>query len=148
MRNRVPTAVLVCCALGYAACSGAALTTATVSFEPGDISFEANRSFHNVLIDDCVTLSEVGEPDLPVRILRFVIPADTRVEDVVFSCGDVTEISGTHRVAPVQPGTRTGVTPEWVEPASRVYSSDELFPAVRVDTGSRASRSIRCSTRP
>ncbi|MCK4510451.1 hypothetical protein KAW64_01865, partial [bacterium] len=133
MRNRVLTAVLVCCALGYAICSGAALTTATASFEPGDISFEANRSFHNILIDDCVALSDVGEPDLPVRILRFVIPADTRVEDVVFSCGGVVELPGTHRVAPAQPGVPTGVTPEWVEPASRVYSSDELFPAARVE---------------
>ncbi len=133
MRNRVLTSVLVCCALGYAACSGAALTTATASFEPSDISFEANRSFHNVLVDGCVTLSEVGEPDLPVRILRFVIPADTRVEDVVSSCGGVVELPGTHRVAPAQPGAPTGVTPEWVEPAARVYSSDALFPAVRVE---------------
>ncbi|MCK5595959.1 MAG: hypothetical protein KAJ04_00795, partial [Candidatus Eisenbacteria sp.] len=133
MRKRVLTSVLVCCALGYAACSGAALTTATASFEPSDISFEANRSFHNVLVDGCVTLSEVGEPDLPVRILRFVIPADTRVEDVVSSCGGVVELPGTHRVAPAQPGAPTGVTPEWVEPAARVYSSDALFPAVRVE---------------
>ncbi len=133
MRNRVLTAVLVSCALGYATCAGAAMATATASFEVGDISFDANRSFHNVLIDDCVTLSEVGEPDLPVRILRFVIPGDMRVEDVIFSCGSVVELPGTHRIAPAQPGAPTGVTPEWVEPAASVYSSDELFPAARVE---------------
>ncbi len=133
MRKRVLASALVCCVLGNAVYSSAALTTATASFERSDISFEANRSFHNVLIDDCVTLSNVGEPDLPVRILRFVIPAEMRVEDIIFSSGDVIELPGTHRVAPAQPGTPTGVEPQWADANPDVYSIDELFPAERVE---------------
>ncbi|MFH1690622.1 MAG: C25 family cysteine peptidase [Candidatus Eisenbacteria bacterium] len=133
MRNSVLSSVVVCCIVGYAAWSGAAVNVTAVSFERGDVSFEANRSFHDVTIDGCAMLSEVGQPNLPVRILRFVIPPDTRVEDVVFSCGEIIELPGTHRVAPAQPGTPTGVTPRWVDPDPDVYSSDELFPAARVE---------------
>ncbi len=133
MRNRVLNSVVVCCVACCAAWAGAAVSATDVSFERGDVSFEADRSFQNVTIDGCAMLSEVGQPDLPVRILRFLIPSDARVEDVVFSCGEVVELPGTHRVAPAQPGTPTGVTPQWVEPDPDVYSSDELFPASRVE---------------
>ena len=133
MRNSVLTSVLVGCVVGYAALSGAAVCATEVSFEREDVSFEANRSFHNVAIDGCATLSEVGQPSLPVRILRFVIPADARVEDVVFSPGEIVELPGTHRIAPAQPGTPTGVTPRWVDPDPDTYGSDALFPAGRVE---------------
>lgn len=133
MRNRVLSSVLVVCVFGIAATSGAALNTEAVSFDRGDVSFEDQRSFKSVVIDGCVALSDVGQPDLPVRILRFVIPADTRVEDLVFSCGEVVELPGTHRITPAQPGTPTGVELRWAEPDPAVYSSDELFPESRVE---------------
>ncbi|HYW68480.1 MAG TPA: C25 family cysteine peptidase, partial [bacterium] len=132
MRNRVLSSVLVVCVFGLAVNSGAALNTEVVSFDRGEVSFEDGRSFQSVAIDGCVAISEVGQPDLPVRILRFVIPADTRVEDLVFSCGEVVELTGTHRVAPAQPGTPTGVEPQWVEPDPSIYSNDALFPESRV----------------
>ena len=133
MRSSVLTSVLVCCIVASAAWSGATVGATDVSFERGDVSFEANRSFHDVTIDGCAMLSEVGQPNLPVRILRFVIPSEARVEDIVYSCGEIVELPGTHRVAPAQPGTPTGVIPEWVDPDPNVYSSDELFPAARVE---------------
>jgi hypothetical protein len=132
MRNRVLTTTLVVCLVGCAVSSSAALNAAPVSYGREDISFAANRSFLDVGIDGCVSLSEVGEPDLPAQILQFVIPADARVDDVVLACGEIIELDGAHRVAPAQPGTPTGVEPRWAEPDPAVYSSDRPYPASRV----------------
>ena len=125
--------VLVAGAIACASWSSAALTTATVDFEPEDVRLEASRSFQSISIDGCTHLSEVGQPDLPVMILRFVVPTDMRVDGVLITRLEEEELAGEHRVSPAQRQVHPGETPEWTDADPSTYGSDALYPASRVE---------------
>ncbi len=76
-------------------------------------------------------VSDPGAPSLPYQILHFVIPADSRVEDVVAEYDEIT-MPGTHRVLPAQKEVPTGEAPIWTEPDAGIYGSDAPYPAERV----------------
>ena len=133
MRNRVYTAALTVLLVASAGWAGAALRTATVEFRHDDIELTNERSFSNVSVLGCTHLAEVGEPDLPVRLLRFVIPADMRVEDVLFECAGVEEVSGSHVVRPAQPRIATGQQEEWVDGSESIYGGSRPYPESRVE---------------
>ena len=132
MSKRVLTAMLAGLLLGGAATAGAALADATMSFRPDEVRITSDRAHSAVAVDGCVHLAEVGEPDLPVRILRFVIPADARVSDVSFTCADVVELPGSHVVMPAQPRVPTGAAEQWADGDAGIYASEAPYPRDRV----------------
>ncbi|MBN2565741.1 MAG: hypothetical protein JXB46_08520, partial [Candidatus Eisenbacteria bacterium] len=119
---------LVCCALG----ADAALTEAHSSYARDDLEIVARGSYQELSIEGCVNLGEVGTPALPVQVLRFVVPSDMRVSDVVLSDLEELELPGTFRVLPVQPEVPTGGEPVWADPDLSVYDHDAPYPAQRV----------------
>ena len=103
------------------------------SFGSESLSIVPDGEYSRVALRDCRTLSEVGMPALPVRVLRFVVPGDMRVESVSVSHIVEEELPGSYRVMPAQPEVPIGETPEWVEPDRSVYGSDEPFPPARIE---------------
>ncbi len=124
--------MLVAAALAAVAQGGSARTTSRAEFESADVAVEAVRSFQKLTVEGCSTLSEVGEPELPVRVVRFVIPATSRVEDVVVSLLEEEELPGTYRVVPTQPDVPIGEAAEWADPDPAIYESDAPFPGSHV----------------
>ncbi|MCK4410414.1 MAG: hypothetical protein KAW67_10020, partial [Candidatus Eisenbacteria sp.] len=111
----------------------AAGPTADTSFSSEAVSVTPAGEFSQVTVQGCRSLSGVGMPELPVRVLRFVVPSDMRVEDVTISHLVEEELPGVHRVLPAQPEVPIGETAVWADPDRSVYESDEFYPRNRVE---------------
>jgi hypothetical protein len=103
-----------------------------ISFDPSEVDISPEGSFSKVTIAGTRDMQTVGAPALPVEYISFVIPADARVEDVVFSLTGEFVLPGSHRVLPAQPEVPTGEIPVWVDPDASIYESDAAFPQSRV----------------
>ena len=122
-------AIMVCVAMPAWA-AGPATDT---SFGTDEVSIAQAGEYAKVSLPECRTISNPGEPELPVRVLRFVIPRDMRVEDVTISYLSEQGLPGVHRIHPAQRQVPTGETAEWTEPSADIYESDGLCPASRVE---------------
>ncbi|MBN2564448.1 MAG: hypothetical protein JXB46_01940, partial [Candidatus Eisenbacteria bacterium] len=103
------------------------------SFGAESVTLSSAGEFSRISLEHCRPLSAVGKPELPLRVLRFVIPADMRVSDVIVSEMEETTIPGVHMIVPAQPRVPIGETAEWAAPDQTVYGSDERYPAERVE---------------
>jgi hypothetical protein len=122
--------IAVVCAALPAWAAGPATDT---SFSSEAVSVAPAGEFSKVTVLGCRSLSDVGKPELPVRVLRFVVPSDMRVEGVTISYLVEEELEGFHRVLPAQPEVPTGEPAVWADPDRSIYESDELYPRDRVE---------------
>ena len=100
---------------------------------PSDVVIETEADgLARLTVHGLSSISAPGEPDLPVRLIRFVIPPDSRVQDVTITLLTEQELPGAHRVAPAMLETPIGETPIAVAPDPRIYGSDALYPPSRV----------------
>ncbi|MFH1688871.1 MAG: C25 family cysteine peptidase [Candidatus Eisenbacteria bacterium] len=118
------------CAAPPAWATGPATDT---SFGSETVSVVPQGEFSKVTVQGCGSLTDVGKPELPVSVLRFVVPSDMRVEDVTISYLVEEELPGVHRILPAQPQVPIGETPAWAGPDRAIYESDELYPPNRVE---------------
>jgi hypothetical protein len=124
----VAICVLLCGALAATA-AGPVLETA---FDASEVAIEVDGTYAKLEIDGTAAVKTPGEPALPIRYLRFVIPSDSRVEDIVITGLVEQELPGTYRVMPAQQEVPTGETPIWSDPDPAIYESDAPYPASRV----------------
>jgi hypothetical protein len=122
--------IAVVCAALPAWAAGPATDT---SFSSEAVSVAPAGEFSKVTVLGCQSLSDVGKPELPVRVLRFVVPSDMRVEGVTISYLVEEELQGFHRVLPAQPEVPTGEPTVWADPDRSIYESDELYPRDRIE---------------
>ncbi|MFH1501935.1 MAG: C25 family cysteine peptidase [Candidatus Eisenbacteria bacterium] len=132
MRSHFGTLIAACAVLALAGSAAALTGAARASFDVDELETSRLGAYVSLSIEGCRSMADVGEPELPVRILRFVIPADARVEDLVVEYDEV-QLPGTHRVMPAQREVPIGETAEWVDPKASVYGSDAPYPAKRVE---------------
>ncbi len=132
MRTLLIAAMLALVVLAGASPAAAATPRARAEFDADDVVVENVRSYHKLTVDGCSTVSDVGAPDLPIRVLHFVIPGDARVDDVVISSLEERELTGVYRVLPRQPEVPMGEVAPWVDPDPAIYGSDSTYPASRV----------------
>jgi hypothetical protein len=123
------TIAIVCAAVPVWAAGPAA----DASFGSERISLTPDGEFSKAAAEGCRSLTDVGKPELPVRVLRFVIPSDMRVDGVTVSRLVEEELPGVHRIKPAQMQVPTGEQAVWSDPDPSVYQSDALFPASRVE---------------
>jgi len=96
------------------------------------VTIETGEVYSRLSMEGTRASGTPGAPALPVRYLRFVIPSDARVADLVVSIEEL-ELQGSYRVAPAQPEVPIGEAPRWVDEDASIYGSDTLYPAVRVE---------------
>ena len=102
-----------------------------VSFDGSGVEVVRAGAFTECRVPGLRTVSEEGAPSLPYEILRFVIPGDARVEDVVVGFEEEL-LPGVHRVRPAQAEVPIGAEASWVEPDASIYGSDDVYPSSRV----------------
>jgi len=90
-------------------------TYLNLSFNPSDLRFEKVDDFDRVFLEDLDFLGKPGEPMLPVKIIRLVIPAEQRIESIRVLNKDVQILDGTYNIFPSQPEL----------PLSRIYGKDK-----------------------
>ncbi len=101
-----------------------------MAFESGRVELIDAGQYTSCRMQGLRTVSEPGAPSLPYETLHFVIPADSRVEDVVVECEE-SDLPGIHRVLPAQREVPIGEAPVWTEPDGKIYDSDAPYPASR-----------------
>ena len=106
-----------------------AALTETVSTDQDEIALIAERGFTRIAMPETRVFGAPGAPEIPARVLTFIIPADTRVGGVRVA-GDHSETIA-ERVTPhpIQPEAPTsGEPPAWVEPDRDLYETSGLYP--------------------
>ncbi|MEA3409121.1 MAG: C25 family cysteine peptidase, partial [Candidatus Eisenbacteria bacterium] len=125
--------LLAILSLMFVACSAvAAGPSIDVRYSSPQVAIESGEVYSRLSMEGTRASRTPGAPALPVEYLRFVIPSDARVANLVVSVEEL-ELSGDYRVAPAQPEVPIGETPQWVGEDASIYGSDEPYPAVRVE---------------
>lgn len=133
--------VLLCiCAAFMRVDAYAATTSLELRFSPTDVTMNACHGYDAPELAGCsCRTQDVGKPDLPVRIIRVVLPADASVTSVTCDPSLPSDLPGRYLVLPKQPQypLRFGSgypgadipPPEFVGPDPATYNSDSEYPA-------------------
>ena len=122
--------VLLCMsAFLYADYKGSVIT------DPQELSFSQIDSFDVVSFEDGYFTDEEGSPQLPVKILKFLIPVDVNVVEVTVNYNEMVDLDGIYDIYPAQPPFLTDGSdmPAFVEQDSTIYNSDSPFPGKFVE---------------
>ncbi|MBC7185777.1 MAG: hypothetical protein H5U38_01960 [Calditrichaeota bacterium] len=104
----------------------------TVTFSEMEVALENVQGFTRVTMKGCELTEEVGEPQLPVRVVRLALPPGARVLSLDASASDAQELASGVTVFPAQPPypySHTQAIP-FVGPKAEAYASVEPYPAV------------------
>jgi hypothetical protein len=100
-----------------------------------DVIIQQNGVYDEISIDGCTYIDEVGNPQLPVKIVSYVLPYNSTVIGMVINIVSQEKLSGNYYVYPVQsPRVLDGSdTPPFVEPNSEIYNSNTPYPSNTVE---------------
>lgn len=101
--------------------------TKTFVFNKSDLSFRQEQGYDIVLLKGCLTTTKFGEPQLPVKVIHFLIPADNKVSNITISSTQ-TEFAGEYNIIPAQIPRTIGADWHWTEPNQEIYNSSNLYP--------------------
>ncbi len=108
-----------------AAAAGPVLETL---WDQSQVRISDSGAYAKLALPGTRTIDTPGAPALPIEVLHFVIPADSRVEDVIITRLSEEELPGTYRIFPAQPDVPTGETAKWVEPDPAIYEAGGSYP--------------------
>lgn len=99
------------------------------SFSIGDVSILSNdRGYQEIGLSDYGKTGIVGNPELPSRVVSFIIPANQDACNLSASASS-TYLSGTFNVMPLQIAEYyNGDSSQFTEPNPTVYSCDQFYP--------------------
>ncbi len=103
----------------------------SMSFPPEGLTFSQENGYDVVSLKGCeFSTDSIGGPELPARIVSFVIPQDTRVDSVRILYSDSSELPGKYWIYPLQPSLPTDGSdpPPFVPPDTSIYSSSSPYP--------------------
>jgi hypothetical protein len=129
LRIKLTALLMLLCLAGAAIASGPATD---IVYRPDSVTLSPYGAYSRVRLPETSEVNVPGEPALPVTYLQFVIPSDSRVDDVSFSAEEM-DLPGTHRVLPAQVEAPLGETAAWTDEDPGIYGSDEPFPPARIE---------------
>lgn len=110
-------------------------------FGPFELSFSSSDfSFYQKVGSDGVTYDCIqapgysqeyyppGAPQLPVKVCRYIIPRDKKVDSVKVIDFQLEPIPGSYYICPIQKMVVLGESSPWVPPDTSIYNSDSLYP--------------------
>ncbi len=100
-----------------------------ITTDPHHVLVELERDYARVELRDGRVLARPGEPEVPVRVLSFVIPPEMRVTGLRAQASGEMVVSRDIIVGPRQEEARIGgETPDPVAPDRTVYEGEASFP--------------------
>ncbi len=108
--------------------------TGEIRFDESMISIDRTDTLVKVRYQGYDITDRIGAPELPARSVMIALPAGAVVKDIIIRSLDSHELPGTYRVRPCQPPAIL-VLDRVVQavPDSKIYHSDDLFPARIID---------------
>ncbi|MCL2312575.1 MAG: hypothetical protein FWC41_08865 [Firmicutes bacterium] len=92
-----------------------AFTNAQISdnfiITPNDVTLIKNRGFDEVTIEECSFTNEIGNPQLPVKVLSYVLPYNSTVTSVEVNSVTQQKLEGNYYIFPTQPPRRLDGAP-------------------------------------
>ncbi len=110
--------------------------TGTVTTSQSDLSFSTNNGYNVVSLKNGFYTEEIGAPQLPVKILSFLIPADKKVGSITINSTTIQQLSGTYNIYPAQTPIPTNMSPnlmDFDDPNSDIYNSNDPYPGERFE---------------
>jgi hypothetical protein len=108
----------------------------SVDFTIADLVFSSSQGFDVVYLKGCDITDQVGEPQLPVKLLQIALPPGSKVEQVVVTKVESQTLPTDYRIFPVQPPRILSSMNEpipFVQPKPKVYSLPEEYPGKLVE---------------
>ncbi len=121
--------------------------TSQVEFAASDLSIERVGAFDSVRLPGTVTTVQEGHPELPLKLVRFVLPEGTTAAHAQAFVRSSVELDGNYTIRPRQPEVPLS-RPElarWVDPDERVYSMETVYPSrpcILLGTGNMSGHTI------
>jgi hypothetical protein len=78
-------------------------THLNLNFDLNDLRFEKMNDFDQVFLEDLSSFGKPGEPMLPTKVIRLIIPVDQRIESVKILKKKSQILPETYKIFPVQP---------------------------------------------
>jgi len=99
-----------------------------ITFNKSDLTLEKKSGYDVVNIAECFSTTKTGEPQLPVKSLTLVIPANMEVKAVKILQAERQEIEGKFSVYPSQEFHTIEDSAKFFEPLAEIYNSDKPYP--------------------
>ena len=77
--------------------------TGSVITDPQELSFSQIDGYDLVSLNEYFDTDEEGSPQLPVKILKFLIPIDVNLGEVTVNHSEMIELEGMYNIYPAQP---------------------------------------------
>ncbi len=111
--------------------SGYANYNGTVYTNQNELVFSTSENYDIVSITNGFFTEEIGAPQLPVKILSFLIPVDKKVSEVIINSTNIQQLSGYYNIFPVQTPVSTNLSQNAMifdDPDSLIYNSNDPYP--------------------
>ena len=121
----VLTMLLFTVLFSYAGYNGTVLTN------QNELSFSNNGNYDIVSFTNGLYTDEIGAPQLPVKVLSFLIPVDKKVSSITITGTTFQQLSGTYNIYPVQTPVPTNMSPyamPFDDPNPLIYNSNNPYP--------------------
>jgi len=95
-----------------------------------DLNFSTKDNYNIIEMEDCAYPGEQGSPQLPYKIISFVLPYEAVISGISITNSQKVQLSGTYNIWPVQPLSIPDGSPipDFVPPNPVIYSSSSPFP--------------------
>ncbi|MBI4649009.1 MAG: VCBS repeat-containing protein, partial [Bacteroidia bacterium] len=103
--------------------------------DSSELIFSVKDNYDVIEFIEGYTTEEVGAPQLPVKIVKFVIPINVNVSNIIINNSSYQQLSGTFSIYPYQqPSPLDGSDPHpFVEPDSLIYNSNTPYPGKLIE---------------
>ena len=101
---------------------------------PNDITLYQNGEYDVIITAENTFTDEVGSPQLPVKIISYVLPYNSTVTGINVSVTQQ-KLEGNYYIYPAQPPRRLDGSepPPFVEPNQEIYNSNNPYPNKTVE---------------
>ncbi|HBX53090.1 MAG TPA: hypothetical protein DEH02_18660 [Bacteroidales bacterium] len=107
----------------------------TVTTNLSELNFSQQDGYDIIQFKSNLTTEETGAPQLPVKILKYILPLDIKVSGVVVINSVIEQINGQFNIFPFQPPVPVSITTssDFVDPNPVIYNSTNPYPNIRVE---------------
>ncbi len=108
----------------------------SIDFSVTDLAFSSSEGFDIIYLKGCDITDQVGEPQLPVKLLQVALPPGSKVEQVVVTNSESQILPKEYLVFPAQPPqilSRKNEPISFVQPRPKIYNLTQEYPGKLVE---------------
>ncbi|MGI6291751.1 MAG: C25 family cysteine peptidase [Bacteroidales bacterium] len=99
-----------------------------------DLSFSTQEGYDVIQLKNASYINQIGAPQLPIKIIRILIPIDKKVDSISIDSVNVQQLNGKYNLYPVQTPVPINISLESVpfdNPDTSIYNNNTPYPATK-----------------